>query len=174
MTGAVTMGAWALFLSAGVPGVLLATRRWAVWPRLAVPAGVSFPLFVLVHAVVVLGMAVPGHHGTAAAARWLPEAALPAACVLFWLPAVGAAAGRHRLGGPGRCLYLFLAMPLLDLPAVGLIAAGHAAAGLAMIVGMLPVGLIAAGTTWRWIGDEERDAAARAPGEPLRPPPGPA
>ncbi|SFC79639.1 hypothetical protein [Streptomyces aidingensis] len=157
MTGTPAMAGWALALSAGVPGALLVTRNRAVWSRLAVPAAVSFPLFVLVHAAVVLSMAAPGHHGPLP--RWPAEAALAAAAVLFWLPVVGGAAGRHALGGPGRCLYLFLAMPLLDLPAVVLIAAGHAAAGLAMIVGMLPVGLIAAATTWRWIGDEERATA---------------
>ncbi|MES9522502.1 hypothetical protein [Streptomyces capoamus] len=82
------------------------------------------------------------------------------AAVLFWLPA--AARTRHRLDDPGRCLYLFLAAPLLDLPAVAVVAAGRTAAGLAMIVGMLPLGVAAAAVTWSWVNREEREALADA------------
>ncbi|POX59068.1 hypothetical protein C3492_34380 [Streptomyces sp. Ru62] len=84
------------------------------------------------------------------------EPVLLATAVLFWLPAV--ARTRHRLDDPGRCVYLFLAAPLLDLPAVGMVAAGRTAAGLAMIVGMLPVGVAAAAVTWSWVNREEREA----------------
>ncbi|ALO91701.1 hypothetical protein SHL15_0500 [Streptomyces hygroscopicus subsp. limoneus] len=86
------------------------------------------------------------------------EPVLLASAVLFRLPAV--ARTRHRLDDPGRCLYLFLAAPLLDLPAVGMVAAGRTAAGLAMIVGMLPVGIAAAAVTWSWVNREEREAPA--------------
>ncbi|MEU0218810.1 hypothetical protein ABZ281_28585 [Streptomyces sp. NPDC006265] len=77
--------------------------------------------------------------------------------MLFWIPVL--ARTRHRLGDVGRCLYLFLAAPLLDLPAVGVIAAGHSAGGLTMIVAMLPIGVLAAALTWEWVNREERLAA---------------
>ncbi|GAA2922920.1 hypothetical protein [Streptomyces mexicanus] len=73
-------------------------------------------------------------------ALWIPDGpVLPVAAVLFWIPVL--APTRHRLDDAGRCLYLFLAAPLLDLPAVAVIAVGRPAEGIAMIVGMLPVGL---------------------------------
>ncbi|MGW8699291.1 hypothetical protein ACWGOK_20540 [Streptomyces eurythermus] len=87
---------------------------------------------------------------------------LLAAAVLFWLPVL--ARTRHRLDDAGRCLYLFLAAPLPDLPAVGVVAAGRPAAGLAMITGMLPVGVTAAAVTWAWVNREEREALAAEPG----------
>ncbi|MGJ5749221.1 hypothetical protein FB563_6799 [Streptomyces puniciscabiei] len=38
------------------------------------------------------------------------------------------------------------------------VAAGHSAQGLAMIVGMLPIGIAAAAVTWSWVNREEREA----------------
>ncbi|RKN39051.1 hypothetical protein D7294_22775 [Streptomyces hoynatensis] len=89
----------------------------------------------------------------------LLEGALAAGALAFWLPVL--VPGPRRLSAPGRCLYLFLAAPLLDLPAVALVACGHAAGGLAMIAGMLPLPLAALAVTWRWVLAEER---ARPPG----------
>jgi hypothetical protein len=143
------MAVTGLSVSALVPGTIRATRRNPVWRRLSLPAVVALPFFLLLHAAVTLA-----HAG--AVLPWGPmawwEAAVVAAAVWFWLPVVGT---RHRLSDPGRCLYLYLSMPLLDLPAVGLIAAGQDAAGLAMVVSMLPVGLAALAVTWRWIHVEE-------------------
>jgi hypothetical protein len=160
----VAMAATGLTLTALVPGAVWALRRSPLWERVSVPAGLALPLLVLLHAWTVLGDLL----------RWRPsgagfvaEPALSAAAVLFWLPVLTRT--RHRLSDPGRCLYLFLAAPLLDLPAVGVIAAGHSAEGLAMIVGMLPLGIAAAAVTWSWINREERLAAA----EPAAPPPAP-
>jgi hypothetical protein len=86
------------------------------------------------------------------------------AAVQFWLPV--AAGTRHRLDDLGRCLYLFLATPLLDLPAVAVVAAGRSAQGLAVIVGMLPLGVAAAAVTWSvtwsWVNREERQARGTA------------
>ncbi|MFF4761749.1 haloacid dehalogenase type II [Streptomyces sp. NPDC001292] len=65
---------------------------------------------------------------------------------------------RGERSDPGRCLYLFPAAPLLDLPAVGVVAAGRPADGLAMITGMLPVGITVAAVTWSWVNREERRA----------------
>ncbi|MEV5147760.1 hypothetical protein AB0L14_26050 [Streptomyces sp. NPDC052727] len=148
--------AWsAVLVAAVVPAAVRCLTHSPLWERISVPAGLALPLLVLTHAWSVLGdvvgIAPPG------GAR-ITEPVLLATAVLFWLPAV--ARTRHRLDGPGRCLYLFLAAPLLDLPAVGMVAAGHTAAGLAMIVGMLPVGITAVAVTWSWVNREEREALA--------------
>ncbi|MEU0007300.1 hypothetical protein ABZ079_24225 [Streptomyces sp. NPDC006314] len=148
--------AWSgLLVAALVPAAVRLLRRSPLWERISLPAAVALPLLVLLHAWAVLGDAVglrpPG-------GALVTEPALLVAAVLFWLPVV--AGTRHRLSDPGRCLYLFLAAPLLDLPAVGTVAAGHPAAGLAMIVAMLPVGVTAAAITWFWVNREEREAAA--------------
>lgn len=156
--GSVTAMAWsALLVAVVVPAAVRCLRRSPLWERISVPAGVALPLLVLTHAWAVLGdlvgLAPPG------GAR-VTEPVLLGAAVLFWLPAV--ARTRHRLDDPGRCLYLFLAAPLLDLPAVAVVAAGRTAAGLAMIVGMLPLGVAAAAVTWSWVNREEREALADA------------
>ncbi|WP_258056060.1 hypothetical protein [Streptomyces sp. Ru62] len=143
----------AVLVAAVVPVAVRCLRHSPLWERISVPAAVALPLLVLTHAWAVLGdaagIAPPG--GARAT-----EPVLLATAVLFWLPAV--ARTRHRLDDPGRCVYLFLAAPLLDLPAVGMVAAGRTAAGLAMIVGMLPVGVAAAAVTWSWVNREEREA----------------
>ncbi|MEU8032812.1 hypothetical protein AB0C13_29965 [Streptomyces sp. NPDC049099] len=153
----VPMAASALLAAAVVPGVVHVLRRSPLWERISVPAPVALPLLVLVHAWAVLG-AFAGLRAPGGAL--VTEPVLLAAAVLFWLPV--AARTRHRLDDPGRCLYLFLATPLLDLPAVGVVATGHSAAGLAMIVGMLPLGVAAAALTWSWVNREEREAQSPA------------
>ncbi|MEU3254855.1 hypothetical protein [Streptomyces sp. NPDC006997] len=146
-----------LLLTVAVPGVVRLLRRAPCWERLSLHPGAALPLLVLAHAWVVLADLLAS---LPAAVTLVSELALLWAAVLFWLPVV--AHTRHRLSDPGQCLYLFLAAPLLDLPALGVIAAGHAAEGLAMIVGMLPLGIAAAAVTWSWIHREERGAAAVA------------
>ncbi|MFI2435968.1 hypothetical protein [Streptomyces sp. NPDC018693] len=138
------MAATGLLVSLVVPGLIHATRRSPLWRVLALPWGMALPGFVLLHAAAVL--AGPGG----------AEAAVVLAAVWFWLPVLGT---RHRLTDAGRCVYLFLAVPLLDLPAVLVVATGDSAGGLAMIVAMLPIGALAAAVTWRWITAEERRAA---------------
>ncbi|PZH04847.1 hypothetical protein C1I97_19100 [Streptomyces sp. NTH33] len=96
-----------------------------------------------------------------AGGAWVTEPVLIAAAVLFWIPVL--ARTRHRLSDAGRCLYLFLSMPVLDLPVLGVIATGHSPEGLAMIVGMLPIGIIAAAQTWGWAQREERLAVNDLP-----------
>jgi hypothetical protein len=140
-----------LSVSVLVPGAIRATRAHALWRRLSLPAAAGLPLFLLLHAAVTLAHAGQVHP-PGPAVCW--EAAVVGASVWFWLPVVGT---RRRLSDPGRCLYLYLSMPLLDLPAVGLIAAGDGAAGLVMVVSMLPVGLAALAVTWRWIHAEEAE-----------------
>jgi hypothetical protein len=58
-------------------------------------------------------------------------------------------------------IYLFAAMPLLDLAGVWLVATGDSIGGVAMIVGMLPMAGFTVLLMWRWIAAEER-ATARA------------
>ncbi|PZS39525.1 MAG: hypothetical protein DLM62_07855 [Pseudonocardiales bacterium] len=90
--------------------------------------------------------------------------------MVFWAPVLGV---RRRLPDAARMLYLYTAIPLLDAPGVWLVAHGDSSGGLAMITGMLPMGLIAVAVTWSWINREERravlDATARymttAPGD---------
>lgn len=82
--------------------------------------------------------------------------ALFVAAVCFWMPALGGAAG---LGHAARCVYLFVAGPLLDLPALYLIADGRSAAGLAMIVTMLPIPLAAVASVYLWMRREEAEHA---------------
>ncbi|MFF4213083.1 hypothetical protein ACFYZE_27755 [Streptomyces sp. NPDC001796] len=144
-----SMAVTGLSVSALVPAVIRATRRHPLWWRLSLPAGAALPFFLVLHAAATLA-----HTGAArppGPMTWW-EAAVVVAALWFWLPVVGI---RHRLTDPGRCLYLYLSMPLLDLPAVGLIAAGENAAGLTMVVSMLPVGFAALTVTWRWIHAEE-------------------
>ncbi|MER5217951.1 hypothetical protein ABT063_47515 [Streptomyces sp. NPDC002838] len=144
--------------AAVVPGVVWLLRRAPLWERVSLPPGIALPLLVLLHAWAVLADLV---RPLPVAVTFGSELVLLWAAVTFWLPVV--AHTRHRLSDPCRCLYLFLAAPLLDLPALGVIAAGHSAEGLAMIVGMLPLGIVAAAVTWSWIHREEREAVDALP-----------
>ncbi|WP_225813608.1 hypothetical protein [Streptomyces spinosus] len=152
---ALAMGLSGLLVAVGVPALIHYTQAWTGWGRLSLPAAVALPLFVVLHAAVVLTepLVPPGFPRIAA------EALLLYAAMLYWLPVLGT---RHRLSDPARCVYLYLSMPLLDLPAVAMVAMGHAAGGLAMVAAMLPIGLVALGVTWRWITQEERLAQAGA------------
>ncbi|MDR7301439.1 hypothetical protein [Haloactinomyces albus] len=154
----VHMAMMGLLVSVAAPTLLLVLARIA--PRLdrwTVPAAVVLPGFVLLHAAVT----VWDH-----SARLPPllDAAMPVAmlggAVLFWAPVLGA---RHRLPDTGRTLYLYTAMPLLDLAGVWLVVVGDSAGGLSMIAGMLPLGVIAVVVTWNWIHREERRAVAEEP-----------
>lgn len=148
--------AWSGFaLTVLVPGVVGVTCGCRLWERVSLPPGLALPLLVLLHAWVMLGRAAGL---TPAVSPFLTETVLLAAAVPFWVPVV--ARTRHRLGEAGRCLYLYLAAPLLDLPALGVIAAGHSAEGIAMIVTMLPLSITAAVLTWTWVNREERLASA--------------
>ncbi|WP_243087681.1 hypothetical protein [Streptomyces sp. 891-h] len=151
---AAEMAGVGLALTVALPALVIGTRsrtRWArLWQRLCPPTGAALAGFVLLHAAVTAGACVliP-----APAVRCALHGVLLAGGLLFWLPVFGP--GR-KLSEPGRCLYLFVGAPLLDIPMVAAIALGHHHGGLAMIVGMLPMGLTAAVLTWRWITAEER------------------
>lgn len=152
------MAAMGLLVSVAAPAVVLVVTRWA--PRLdrgSAPAAVALPGFVLLHFAVT---AASGHthRATIAAAA---HGALFLAALLFWAPVFGA---RRRISDAARTVYVYTAMPLLDLAGVWLVAVGDVAGGLAMIVGMLPMGLIAVAVTWEWIGREQRRAVAAETG----------
>lgn len=144
----VHMAAMGLLTSVVAPLVVLASWDRVAWDRLALPAIVALPGFAVLHGTVLLTPA----HGAGPLVGVTAHALVLLGAVVFWLPVLGA---RRRLPDPGRSAYLFLAGPVLDLPAVWLIAMGDSAGGLAMIVAMMPIGLAAIAVTWRWITREE-------------------
>jgi cytochrome c oxidase assembly factor CtaG len=93
------------------------------------------------------------------AAHALEHAALIVTSLLFWLPVAAGARGPGRLGVGGVTVYLFSAMPAVDLAAVTLIARGEESAGASMLAGMLPIAIVAAWSFWRWAAGEERAGA---------------
>jgi cytochrome c oxidase assembly factor CtaG len=78
-----------------------------------------------------------------------------ATALLFWEVAIGSTLVPRRLSGLGPALYLLLAMPAVDLSAAWLMANGEPGAGVAMVAGMMPLGLVAALSAWRFAREEE-------------------
>lgn len=160
MTGAETVAemiAMGVLTSVVAPALIVATRRrWeALSVRLTAPAPAVAVPFVAAHSAMVIWMGLgpePGPSAPAQAVHAAAHGALFAGALLYWLPVLSP---RPRLSPAVRCVYLFLTAPALDLSAVVVVAGGHSAAGLAMIVSMLPIGLCAVWTTWRWVSAEE-------------------
>lgn len=153
----VHMATMGLLVSVVAPALAAVVARVPAVDRWTPPALVALPGFALLHAAVTVLVEAPGSAadaGTVAAAHTV----LLAGAVAFWAPVLGA---RRRLPEAGRVVYLFLAGPVLDLAGVWLVATGDSAGGLAMIVGMLPIGVAALVLTWRWVVDEERREQAR-------------
>jgi hypothetical protein len=150
----VHMAGMGLLTSVLAPAVTVGIRArpWAA--RATLPAWLTLPAFVLLHGAITIVMGV---HEPSPPAHLALDALLLAAAVAFWLPVLGPP--ERRLDDLGGCVYLFLAAPALDLPAVILIARGESVGGLAMIVAMLPIGVAAVALTWRLLVTEE--AAAR-------------
>jgi cytochrome c oxidase assembly factor CtaG len=142
---AVHMAGMGALVSLLAPALVLATRHRFRWS----PGWGALPAFVALHAALMLWMDV---REPVLPVHLVLETLLVAGAVLFWLPVLGAG----RLDDTARCVYLFLATPSLDLPAVVIVARGHAAGGLSMIVAMLPIGLAAVVLTWRYLLAEER------------------
>ncbi|HVV23012.1 MAG TPA: hypothetical protein VHF06_26480 [Pseudonocardiaceae bacterium] len=138
------------------PGLLLSTRRWVDWDRLAVRAGLALPGFVVLHALITLALAQ-----RPSAPLWLAlHVPLLLGAVVYWLPVFGTV---RRLDDAMRMLYLFLSAPPLDLAGVLVVILGDQDGGVAMIVGMLPAGLAAVLVTWQWINNENAiDALPRS------------
>jgi hypothetical protein len=145
------MALMGLDTSAIAPLIVLATRSWSGWRRLALPAVIALPLFLVFHAAITVAMALTM---PAAVADVAIQMGLILISVCFWLPVLGPV---HRLSGAGRMAYLFLAMPTMDLAAVFVVLHGDAVGGLAMIVAMLPVGLVAVALAWQWMLAESAD-----------------
>jgi hypothetical protein len=147
----------AVLMSVAAPLLLHALLR--VRPgldRALLPAAIAFPVFVVSHGcLVILGSRMMDGAGRIPA---LPPVPLVLGLV-FWAPVFG---DRRRLPQPARFCYLYLALPLLDLPAGYLIAIGQSGAGVAMMAGMIPIAAVAVVDTWRWISLEER-AASQVP-----------
>lgn len=137
------------------PGLLLAIRDRLVRYEPKLHPLATMVGFLLLHASVTITMSRMGDHPMSMVGLWL---VLLAGGVVFWLPVFGR---RNCLAGSGRCAYLFIAAPSLDLAAVYPISTGHELQGLAMIVGMLPIGGTAMALTWQLAIQEER-AAQRA------------
>lgn len=147
----VHMAAMGVLTSVVAPGVVLLTRDRIGWRALTPPAWLILPIFVLLHGVVTVSMVVRSWPVVDDMAM---HSLLFAGAICFWLPIL-----TERISAAGRCLYLFIAAPSLDLAAVYAVVLGDASGGLAMIVAMLPIGLAAVGITWRWISEEERRAS---------------
>jgi cytochrome c oxidase assembly factor CtaG len=155
--GIAHMAEMGLETSVVAPSLLLATRDrlpWLPWRALALPAAAALPLFLAAHSAITIGMAF---HEPPALEHLLLHGVLLVAALLFWHPVFGRT---RRLSDPGRVAYLFLAMPTMDLAGVYVVLRGDQAGGIAMIVAMLPVGLIALAVSWRWLMAEERAARA--------------
>jgi len=75
--------------------------------------------------------------------------------LLFWEAAIGSTLQPRRLHGLGPAIYLIVAMPAVDLSAAWLMTNGEPAAGAAMVAGMMPIGLAAAISAWRFAHEEE-------------------
>lgn len=144
------VGSWAVTGAVtGVlaPGILLLTRNRTGWQRLAPPAAIAGPAFVLLHGAITISL-LAGFGWPA----WLGlHVALLAGSLVYWLVL-------RRLDGAGQFLYLFLTSPLLDLAGVIIVALGQPTYGIAMIVGMLPLNAVAVFVAWRWLTEEETQA----------------
>jgi hypothetical protein len=135
--------------------VLAGARSRPGLDRYVPPARVALPTFVIVHAAVTVVDRQCPAGATGSAVCML---ALTAAAVVFWFPVFGT---HRRLRPAARFLYLYAALPLLDLPAAWLITIGDGTGGTAMMLGMIPIGLIAVTDTWRWIAEEDRQLTCR-------------
>jgi hypothetical protein len=152
MTGThdtVEMAVMGLDTSVIAPAILLATRRWPGWAALSWPAPVGLPVFLVIHAGITVWMSLTMPTVLEDLAF---QAGLIVASFVFWLPVLGVVRG---LTDAGTMIYLYLAMPTMDLAGVWVVLRGDSAGGLAMIVAMLPVGVAAVVSTWRWLAAEE-------------------
>lgn len=143
-----------LLVSVAAPAAIVATRRWYDWRLLSAPAWVALPVFIAVHGATMLTMEQVESRPVLS---YPVHTVLFFGAVLFWLPVLGRI---RRLSDAGRCVYLFVGAPALDMAGVVMVARGDAVGGLSMIVGMLPIGVIAVWLTWRWVVEDERSVRA--------------
>jgi cytochrome c oxidase assembly factor CtaG len=137
------------------PLIVIAWVRLGL-PRLRVPhPAVPWVAFVVAQWVFHLTPLLEESRG-AALPHTAEHLAFLAVGVWFWVPVLGSSS---RLGDPGRCLYLFLAAPAVDLVGAALMVGGDEGAGVAMLAGSLPIVVAAIAIAWRWIAREQREAA---------------
>jgi cytochrome c oxidase assembly factor CtaG len=82
-----------------------------------------------------------------------------ATALLFWEVAIGSTLRPRRLHGLAPAIYLIVAMPAVDLSAAWLMTHGEPGAGAAMVAGMMPIGLAAAISAWRFAREEDAHAS---------------
>lgn len=146
------MAVMGLITSVAAPALVLLLRRRPRLEALLRPLRWSAPValvaYVLLHGLITIGLdAHPlGTLGSVGA-----HLVLLLGAIAFWLPVLGS---RHIDAG-ARAVYLFVGAPALDLAGVIVVARGNASGGLAMIVAMLPVGLVAVILAWQWVAQEE-------------------
>jgi cytochrome c oxidase assembly factor CtaG len=146
------MIAMGLTMTVACPLLVVAVRRRGWLRSLRLRPVWTLVAFFFSHSFITLAMA-DDHATWVQVTLWV--AMLPAGFA-FYQPVFGA----RRMSDAARCVYLFTSGPCLDLAAVALIVIFHdAVGGIGMIVGMLPLGLTAMVTTWRWALREEREAA---------------
>lgn len=166
---------------------MLTTHAGALWPHMlghALLVVVVGPMLALALPRLPEGPARPSATSVRAAAAWtafvaahwvahqpfalehgsgwrLPTSILLGlASVVFWMPVLGRGWFLRPLRGPAASLYLFLAMPAVDLVSVELMMRGEPLAAAVMLGAMTPLAGAAAVVTWIWMRDEERSARA--------------
>jgi hypothetical protein len=88
-----------------------------------------------------------------------PLRATVAGGVLLVVAAIALCAGIRDVSPPCWFLYLFAAMPPMDLIAAWYLSSGDGDLGVVMIAASLPVGVASLVTGWRWMLEEESRAA---------------
>jgi hypothetical protein len=78
--------------------------------------------------------------------------------VLLAAGAVALCAGMRSIAPAGWFLYLFAAMPPMDLVAAWFLSTGRGDLGVVMIIFSLPVGIASLAAAWRWMLEEESHA----------------
>jgi hypothetical protein len=79
--------------------------------------------------------------------------------VILVLGAVALCHGLRDVDPAIRFLYLFAAMPPMDLVAAWFLATGRGDVGVVMVIGSLPIGAASLAAAWRWMLEEESRAA---------------
>ncbi len=79
--------------------------------------------------------------------------------VVLVLGAVALCQGLRDVDPAIRFLYLFAAMPPMDLVAAWFLSSGRGDLGVVMVIGSLPIGAASLAAAWRWMLEEESRAA---------------
>jgi hypothetical protein len=88
-----------------------------------------------------------------------PFAGTYAGGVLLVIAAIALGQGLRDVDPAVRFLYLFAAMPPMDLLAAWFLSTGRGDLGVVMVIGSLPIGVASLVAAWRWMLEEESRAA---------------